>query len=115
MKGCSVLVNAKSLQRFRDSKIYDLKVKNVQFLQNVKNISIESITIGMDSMIDEETVDDLLSYIDDQPGETQVYFTLHDSETNQQLRLRSRAKKVKLNRQFMDFLSQSPVLEYHIN
>ncbi|MBO5611641.1 MAG: DNA polymerase III subunit alpha [Prevotella sp.] len=115
MKGCSVLVNAKSQQRFRDSKIYDLKVKNVQFLQNVKNISIESITIGMDSMIDEETVDDLLSYIDDQPGETQVYFTLHDSETNQQLRLRSRAKKVKLNRQFMDFLSQSPVLEYHIN
>ena len=65
--------------------------------------------------VDEQSVDELVSMINDKPGETQVYLEVHDSETNHPLMLRSRAKKVKLDKSLIDFLSQSLVFNYKLN
>lgn len=116
IEGSTVLVKAKSIPRFHNADIYDLRVSSIQYLQTVKKERIDSITITLNTnCIDETLVNDLSSVICENPGSTRLLLQLLDSKHKSSVTLRSRTKNVDLTRQLMDYIETNPDLSFHIN
>ena len=105
------------MQRFSyNPDLLELKVQNVQFLNDVKNTRIERLTISMDSdAVDETLVNDLSTIISDNPGPTQVFFQIRDLETNSFVSLRSKDKTVDVSKALVNYIESHPQMQFHIN
>ncbi len=115
-EGCAVYINAKCQQRFRDSKFYDLKVQRIEYLQTVKDKAIDRITISMlADGLTSQVVDELNAIICDNPGSTKLFFQLHDANGKNHVLLRSRSRSVDVKQGLIDFIEQTPALDYKIN
>jgi len=114
--GCSVFIRAVCTKRFRDSKFYDLKILGIKYLQTAKDEMLEKITITMDSdAVDETVVDDLMTVVQANPGNTPLYLQLRDVKERRSVTLRSRTAKVDVRRGLLAFISDNPALGYYIN
>ena len=113
-ESCTVYVTAKAQRRYRDSNFYELRIADIQYMQTVKDKSIDKITILINSdAIDSTMVSDLVAAVENSPGKSSLYFQIHDTEGNFQLR--SKARKVELSHQLMQFLDQAEGMTYTIN
>ena len=113
-ESCTVYVTAKAQRRFRDSNIFDLRIGDIQFMQTVKEKSIDRLTIYLDSdHLDATTVSDLVAMIDSNPGKTALYLHIHDAQGNVQLR--SKKKQVEMSYMLMQFLDNAEGMSYSIN
>ena len=113
-ESCTVYVTAKAQRRFRDSNIFDLRIGDIQFMQTVKEKSIDRLTIYLDSdHLDATTVSDLVAMIDSNPGNTALYLHIHDAQGNVQLR--SKKKQVEMSYMLMQFLDNAEGMSYSIN
>ena len=109
----TVYIKAKVVKKYRDSKIYDIHISEIQYMENVKQ-TIDHITIlvNLDS-INTEVVDDLVATIDASSGDTPLFVQLLDYKGN--LRMRSREKRVKIDHKLIQFVEQTEGLNYSIN
>ena len=113
-ESCTVYVTAQAQRRFRDSNIFDLRIGDIQFMQTVKEKSIDRLTIYLDSdHLDATTVSDLVAMIDSNPGKTALYLHIHDAQGNVQLR--SKKKQVEMSYMLMQFLDNAEGMSYSIN
>ena len=113
-ESCTVYVTAKAQRRFRDSNIFDLRIGDIQFMQTVKEKSIDRLTIYLDSdHLDATTVSDLVAMIDSNPGNTALYLHIHDAQGSVQLR--SKKKQVEMSYMLMQFLDNAEGMSYSIN
>ncbi len=113
-ESCTVYITAKVQQRFRDSNFYDLRIGDIQYMQTVKDSSIDKITIMMSiDALEPTVVSDLVAAIENSPGKTSLYFQIHDTEGN--IQLRSRGRLVEVTHQLMQFLDQTDGMAYTIN
>ncbi len=113
-ESCTVYVTAKLVKRFRDSNYYDLRIGDIQYMQTVKENSINKLTVVVDdSLFDTRVVNDLVAAIDDSPGKTSLFFQIHDANGN--LTLRSRKRTVEVTHQLITFIEQTDGLNYFIN
>ena len=117
IEGYSVYVTAKCQPRFRDSKLYDLKVQNVEYLQSVKEKAIDRITITIKSdLVDQQIVEDLCEIVAEHPGSTKLFFQLRDSSGKNHVLLRSKKATVDVRHDLLTFIeSHEDVMNYHIN
>ena len=115
-EGASVYVSAKVQPRFQFSDIMQLKVQNVEYLQMVKQKAIDRITITLNAeLIDDQVVVDLGELIDEHPGPTKLFILLRDTSGKRHVLLRSASKTVDVKNDLIQFINQSPALEYKIN
>ena len=113
-EACTVYVTAKAVPRFRGSNMLEVKIGDVQYMQTVKEKAIESITIVISTdHVDTTLVSDLVAAIDDCPGDTSLFVQLHDPTGN--IHLRSKAKKVEVKHQLLQFVEQTEGMSYFIN
>ena len=113
-ESCTVYVTAKAQRRFRDSAVFDLRIGDIQFMQTVKEKSIDRLTIYLDSdHLDATSVSDLVAMIDSNPGKTALYLHIHDAQGNVQLR--SKKKQVEMSYMLMQFLDNAEGMSYTIN
>ena len=116
VEGCSVMVKAQFVQRFRGSDMMEMRVTDIQYLQTVKDMQIERLTISLDAeRIDDTVVSDLISVIKDCPGNTQLYFSVHDGNSTRPFTLHSRNGKVDVCRELISFIKNTEALGYKIN
>ena len=116
VEGCTVLVKAQFVQRFRGSDMMEMRVTDIQYLQTVKDQKIERLTITVNAdKIDDTVVTDLVSVINDSPGNTQLYFLVYDGASNRPFGLRSKYGKVDISRELMTFIKENEALGYKIN
>ena len=115
-EGYTVFIKAKCAARWRDSNQYDIRVSDIQYLQTVKDKSIEKITIMLDAQsIDETIVSDLTTIITENPGTTQLFFQIHHPESNSPILLRSKAKGINVKRELISYIESKPEMTYKIN
>ena len=115
-KGYTVLITANVQPRRYNDKMFDINVKNIEFLADVKTNDIESITINtFVDRLDDVVVNDLIAMIDRNPGKTNLYFNIIDINTHTKVKVHSRAKKVKVERSLLEFIKKSDAFEYKIN
>ena len=116
MEGAAVYVTGKMQSRFYNNDQKELKVTNVELLQTVKEKAIERITISMNTdKLEDQIVADLGEIIASNPGNTQLYFLLHDSTGKKHVLLRSNSKTVNLRYDLIQYIEQNEALEYKIN
>ena len=116
MEGCTIMLRAQFVQRFRNSDMMEMRITDIQYLQTVKDQQIESLTITLDAeRIDDVTVSDLISVIKDCHGNTQLYFQVYDKNSTRPFFLRSRNGKVDVCRELISFIKQNEALGYKIN
>ena len=114
--GSTVYINAELKQRFRDSALYDLKVTDVKYLQTVKDSTLTKITISVNTdKLDAQVVEELNEIINENPGKTQLFFQLRDSQGKNHVLLTSRSVSIDIRSRLLQYIEQQDGLEYKIN
>ena len=114
--GAAVYVTGKMAPRFQFSDQKELKVSNVELLQSVKEKAIDRITIMMTTdLLDDQIVMDLGELINSNPGRTKLYFQMADSTGKNHVLMRSTSKLVDVKSVLVNFIEQTPALDYKIN
>ena len=114
--GSTVYINAELKQRFRDSALYDLKVTDVKYLQTVKDSTLTKITISVNTdKLDAQVVEELNEIINENPGKTQLFFQLRDSQGKNHVLLKSRSVSIDIRSRLLKYIEQQDGLEYKIN
>ncbi len=110
------MVRAGFVQRFRGSDIKELRVTDIQYMQTVKDKMVERLTINIDAdSMDATVVSDLVSVLQENGGNTELYFQIVDSKSPKAISLRSPRAKVSLSRELLSFIKGKPCLSYKVN
>ena len=116
LHGAAVYVTGKMAPRFQYSDQKELKVTNVELLQSVKEKAIDRITITLTTdLLDEQVVTELGEMINENPGKTKLYFQLVDRTGKGHVLMRSTTKFVDVKSTLVNFIEQTPALDYKIN
>lgn len=116
IEGCTVMVKAQFVQRFRNSDMMEMRITDIQYLQTVKDTQIEKITISLEAdKLDDTTVSDLVTIIKDAPGTTQLFFQVRETSNSKPFVLRSRKEKIDISKELISFIKGSEALDYKIN
>lgn len=103
-----VYITARCQQRFRNNPdAYDLVIKKIEFLTDVKDKSIDKFTIYIDStMFKEAAMTDLETMLRSCQGHVPLYFNIHDTEHNTNIEMYSRNVAVDVNKKLLSFLDE---------
>ena len=113
-KDYSVFITAKCVPRFRDAKVYNINIQNVEQLYDVKSKRLEKLTISIDTKKFEPTmVNDLEEILSDSPGSTQLYFRLRSDDGD--VLLHCAKKSVNVDNKLITYLQGNDAMEYKIN
>lgn len=111
----TIFVTAKCQPRYRNSNLYELKVQNVEQLYDVKAHRLERFTISVDaSSVNDQTVSDLVTLVEQNEGSTQLYIELHTAEQSS-VTLHCRNNGVNVDRALLDFIANEENMSYKIN
>ena len=111
----TVLVKMKSELRPHADNVYDLNVREIRFLQTVKEKDIHKITITINSTaIDDNVVMDMAQMLQQSPGKTSLYMQIYDPVTHDTVLLHSRKTTISVEEEFISFLEEKE-FDYHIN
>ena len=114
--GCSVCIKAKCEPSKYRENTYNLNIVDIQYLQTVKEQQIEKITISVKSdSINDTMVTDLTTMLNESPGNAELFFQILDAETLRPVTLRSRARRININRDLLSYIDANPGMEYKIN
>ena len=112
-EGCSVFVTAKCSKKYQNSQYYSLTISNIEYLQTVKDNRIERFTISINSdVINDVTVDDILSMITDTEGRTKLYINLHDEQSGVNILLFARSQGIEVKK---NYITETQGMSYTVN
>ena len=114
--GCTVMVKAQFVQKYRDSQYKELKITDIQYLQTVKDNQIDKFTIVCNAeKIDTQITSDLLSLLNKYPGKTELYFSINDNESSRPFTMLSKKCKININKELINFIKHEEALDYILN
>ena len=115
-EGCSVFITAKCSKKYQNSQYYSLTIANIEYLQTVKDNRIERFTISINSdVINDVTVDDILSMITDTEGRTKLYINLHDEQSGANILLFARSQGIEVKKNLVDYITETQGMSYTVN
>ena len=114
-----VYITAQCVQRFRNNPdAYDMVIKKIEFLSDVKEKSIEKFTVYMDAtMFNDAQLTDLETTLKSSDGKVPLYINIHDAKNNTNIQLYSRNITVDVNKKLLISLDEMADLgvRYGIN
>ena len=114
--GSAVYVTGKVQPRFQFGDQKELKIQDVQYLQTVKEKAIDRSTITLTTdLLDDQIVTELGELINENPGKTKLYFQLVDRTGKGHVLMRSTSKYVDVKSSLVNYIEQTPALDYQIN
>lgn len=113
--GNTLFVTGRVEERQWKENSYELKIGRVEFLADVKDQKIRSITISVDAdQLSQGLITEMVSIMKKSEGPTELYFNVHDREKQQQLMLQSRSIHLSVDSELIEFLKKNEI-EYNIN
>lgn len=103
-----IYITAQCVQRFRNNPdAYDMVIKKIEFLSDVKEKSIEKFTVYMDStMFNDAHLTDLETTLKNSTGNVPLYINIHDAKNNTNVQLYSRNITVDVNKKLLTSLDE---------
>ena len=103
-----IYITAQCVQRFRNNPdAYDMVIKKIEFLSDVKEKSIEKFTVYMDStMFNDAQLTDLETTLKNSTGKVPLYINIHDAKNNTNVQLYSRNITVDVNKKLLTSLNE---------
>ena len=113
--GNSVFITAFVGPRRYNQDEYEVQVRKVEFLGDVKDKIIQRINITIHvNRLDQNTATELASIMSRDEGHTEVIFHVYDDETKMNVQLMSQSCFALVDTDLITFLEESPCLEYEI-
>ncbi len=114
--GSTIFVRARVQPgRFNPNRI-DLSIGSIDYLSEVKDNLIGSITINVGlAKFSEDQALSLNELTNDNNGNVTLYFNIIDPEGRQNLKLRSRTKTINVTRELIDYIESQDNLSYSIS
>jgi len=114
--GNSLFVSACVKERRWRPGSYDISIGRVEFLSDVKDQKIKSITINIPlDALTSDTVAELTGLLDSNPGTTDIFFNITDPAKQMHVMLQSKKSRLSVNREIIDFLDGQNDIDYKIN
>ena len=103
-----IYITAQCVQRFRNNPdAYDMVIKKIEFLSDVKEKSIEKFTVYMDStMFNDAQLTDLETTLKNSTGNVPLYINIHDAKNNTNIQLYSLNITVDVNKKLLTSLDE---------
>ena len=103
-----IYITAQCVQRFRNNPdAYDMVIKKIEFLCDVKEKSIEKFTVYMDAtMFNDAQLTDLETTLKNSSGNVPLYINIHDAKNNTNIQLYSRNITVDVNKKLLTSLDE---------
>ena len=103
-----IYITAQCVQRFRNNPdAYDMVIKKIEFLSDVKEKSIEKFTVYMDAMMfNDAQLTDLETTLKNSTGNVPLYINIHDAKNNTNIQLYSRNITVDVNKKLLTSLDE---------
>ena len=103
-----IYITAQCVQRFRNNPdAYDMVIKKIEFLSDVKEKSIEKFTVYMDATIfNDAQLTDLETTLKNSTGNVPLYINIHDAKNNTNVQLYSRNITVDVNKKLLTSLDE---------
>ena len=110
-----VYITAQCVQRFRNNPdAYDMVIKKIEFLSDVKEKSIEKFTVYMEAtMFNDAQLTDLETTLKGSDGKVPLYINIHDAKNNTNIQLYSRNITVDVNKKLLTSLDEMAELGVH--
>ena len=114
--GNAIFVSARVQPRRYNPNKLEIAVGKIDFLNDVKDSLIESITIQLPlNTLNEDLVATFEEFCENNTGNASIYFYILDPEGQQHVKLHSRNRHITVNKQLIDFINSNPDLSYSIN
>ncbi len=114
--GASLFITARIQPGRHNANRIETSIGKIDFLSDVKDELVESITITVSlTNLNDDIVLSLSELIDNCPGTTALYFQVVDPEGYMNLTLRSLNKQITVRRELIDFILGQSALAYRIN
>ena len=114
--GNAIFVSARVQPRRYNPNKLEIAVGKIDFLNDVKDSLIESITIQLPlNTLNEDLVAAFEEFCENNTGNASIYFYILDPEGQQHVKLHSRNRHITVNKQLIDFINSNPDLSYSIN
>ena len=115
-EGYSLFISARVEQRRWKEGMYDLTIGRVEFLSDVKDQKIKSITINVQvNSLTEQNAAELSEILKRNEGPTDVFVCLHDYSIPNPIMLQSHDCRLTVNTDLINFLNENEGFSYKIN
>lgn len=95
---------------------YELKVKEVKMLANVRDEMISSLLVTLPlSSLDEKIINEIDKYTDKKTGSARLRFMVHDVEENIHVEMFSRSKRIQIDDELIKYLEDQPEIDFKLN
>ena len=101
--------------RWRENSC-NLQIGKIDFMADVKEDLIKRITIKIDlDKLDEESVSELNTHLNEQEGSTEVFFKVVDNEDQGHVMLQAKKCRISVKKSLLDYIDSNNAMEYRIN
>ncbi|MCK5824134.1 MAG: DNA polymerase III subunit alpha [Ichthyobacteriaceae bacterium] len=115
VEGAFLFFKTKVFQRFPTADRLTTKWINIQLLSEIMNQMVKGITIFAPlNSITEEIVMELHEMIASHPGSHKISFKIFDLEEKIELDLNSRERKIRIDKDFINYIDQIPEITYKL-
>ncbi len=99
-----------------DPTSFELRIGNIEFLSDVKDRKIESLTVGIRlEALDDKTTNDLSQMLKESNGPVALFFKILDGNTQSNVLLQATGRKISIKKDLLDYIDASNALSYEIN
>ncbi len=114
-KGNSLFITARVEPRRWKENEYELKIGRVEFLTDVKDQKVKTITISLyTDKLTQSIVAEMSTIMKETPGPTEVLFNVHDTEKQMQVIVQSKNTRISVDGTLIDFLKRNS-MAYTLN
>jgi len=116
-KGYNLLIKGRVQEReWGDTHELELKVKNIQMLAEAKDDMIQNLIISMELPdLSENFVKNFEKLAGKNKGKIMLKFYIYDPGENLKLEMFSRNQKISLSEEMIDFLENSPEIQFKVS
>ena len=115
IEGASLFIRAKVVPNQWRPNEFNLQVKSIELLSEVKDTLIERITLSVPlDHLSTSMVQDLAEIVNECPGKAELFFNVHSSD-NMKAKLFSRKIKISVQKPLMHFFDAHPEIEFKVN
>ena len=116
MEGMFLFMRGKCQPRQWKPEELEVRINSIELLSEVKDHLIEKLTITVPlSAVDDQMIMEISSIVKDSPGSTELCFCILDEEGQTHLSMSSRAVRLSVQKELVDYLKAQPLLQYKIN
>ena len=116
MEGMFLFMRGKCQPRQWKPEELEVRINSIELLSEVKDHLIEKLTITVPlSAVDDQMIMEISSIAKASPGSTELCFCILDEDGQTHLSMSSRAVRLSVQKELVDYLKAQPLLQYKIN